>query len=752
MSSFYDLAQQITEQKTDEASLAQNLSNADMFSFQDGDGTTLLMIAAQSGNVAAVKALLARGYLNAVNKYGTTALERAIAHNHIEVVRLLIAAGCTFEKEFFHRGGIYNGPHVLSPSVDSMNHSSGESVAIIALFQAAELGYTPIVKLLIDSGANIKTTSPSGKTSAFTIAAGKGDQATLEILINAWTGLESITPYLESAYRVAAKNGHINLLTFLSKKNIDVNAKDKEGYSALMIAAALGKNDVVTALLPTASAENKNSAYVHASKYAFKHDSFDTVNLFTGDHKASINSIDQFGDTVLMAAVNKPDILQPMLAAKRKIPIAIDYQNPKKNNTTALMLAIKENNLESVNLLLGAGADPSLKDANGNHALRMIVPHNIPMFQAVLSKLDSDKHKDMLDDTLRALARKQTSTPELFDLLIKKGANINGVDENNNTPLMLAVTNNQWNNINTLINIKDIDIHYKNEEGSAFILAAHLGQLQTLSLFLEKCPPTDPQDYYDAFFALFYNNTNAAQKETMSVLLLQNYIKYKKELTANDITKLEPMMGQALLNKQFILFEDLLKLQTQQSEFDLMPLLQLAASPEYEPAFKLLLKTFLDAQQDKPIDFTPLIELAIQAQSKTGLILLMDAVIKSGTPIPEQLRLQFGDEDDITVTQDIAHRYLQHLLTLCADNTSGRLISSANPYKALILAEVKTQHTMQLENSIAKKGINYAHGLSKFLHNSPSWFYTDTSVDEIKGEIAKRKEKSLHNKTYDTKL
>lgn len=752
MSDFYTLAQQITEKETDEATLVQSLSTAKASSLQDTDGTTLLMVAAQSGNIAAVNALWVRGYMNAVNKYASTALERAIANNHIKIVKLLIAAGCAFENEFFNKGGLYDGPHVPSSSIDDMTRGTGESVHIIALFQAITLGRTAIVKLLIDNGVNIKTMSRSGQASAFTIAAGKGDQATLEMLIDAWKGPESIIPYLKSAYRVAAKNGHINLLTFLSKKNIDVNATNKEGYSALMIAAALGKKDVVAALLPTASVENKNSAYVHASKYAFEHNSFDTVTLFTGNHKASINSIDQFGDTVLMAAVNKPNILQPMLDAKRKIPIEINYQNPKKNNTTALMLAIEKNNLASVNLLLNANADPGLKDTNGNHALRMVASQNMPMFHAVLSTLDSDKNKDLLDDTLRALAKKQISNPELFDLLIKKGANINGVDENNNTPLMLAVINNQWNNINTLINIKSIDIHYKNEEGSAFILSAHLGQCQTLSLLLEKCPPTDPQDYYDALFRLFYNNTNAPEKEKTSVLLLKNYIKNKKGLTAHDIENLESMMGQALLNKQFVLFEALLTIQTQQAKFDPMPLLQLAASPEHEPAFTLLLNALLDAQQGKQIDFAPLIELAINAQSRGGFLLLMDTIIKSGEPIPEQLLSQLGDQDDTAVKQDIAHRYLEHLLTISPDNTSDQLISSANPYKELILAEVKTQHTIQLENSIAKKGFDYAHGLSKFLHNSPSWFFTDTSVDEIRGEIAKRKEKSLHNKIYDTKL
>ena len=58
---------------------------------------------------------------------------------------------------------------------------------------------------------------------------------------------------------ICCKNGHINVGLYLAKlSNINVNHVDKDGQSALAIAAKMGQKEIVLSLL-------EKSAYVNTS-------------------------------------------------------------------------------------------------------------------------------------------------------------------------------------------------------------------------------------------------------------------------------------------------------------------------------------------------------------------------------------------------------------------------------------------------------------------------------------------------------
>jgi ankyrin repeat protein len=109
-----------------------------------------------------------------------------------------------------------------------------------ALMLAANLGYTEIVRSLIDFGANINLTR---KTYGLT------------------------------ALMLAASANQIDIVKLLISKNVDVNAINEDGSTALMAAAAKGHLDVVQILLAAgADANITDQDDDTALKLAIKHD------------------------------------------------------------------------------------------------------------------------------------------------------------------------------------------------------------------------------------------------------------------------------------------------------------------------------------------------------------------------------------------------------------------------------------------------------------------------------------------------
>ena len=147
-----------------------------------GTGETPLMTCARTGNVEAVKLLLSRGAdLNAKeDQQGHTALMRAVAGKHADVVQTLVEHGA-----------------------DVHARSQG---GFTALLFASQQGDIPSARILIMAGANVNEASP-----------------------------ENGTPLV-----VAADSGHEEFALFLLENKADPNAADAYGITALHYAIPRG--------------------------------------------------------------------------------------------------------------------------------------------------------------------------------------------------------------------------------------------------------------------------------------------------------------------------------------------------------------------------------------------------------------------------------------------------------------------------------------------------------------------------------
>jgi ankyrin repeat protein len=181
---------------------------------RDNDGFTALMTACGLGYLQVANVLLDKGaQVNARTEYGVTALKNAINSQCVPLVELLLARGADVNARL----------------------DDGSTL----LMWATIPGKIEIVKLLLQSGANVHAKSRDGSTALFWAAV--NERPELVKLLN--------THGAEVTLSIAAILGDVEEVKRLLEAGGDVNAKDREGWTALMNAAQRGHVAVMRVLL-----------------------------------------------------------------------------------------------------------------------------------------------------------------------------------------------------------------------------------------------------------------------------------------------------------------------------------------------------------------------------------------------------------------------------------------------------------------------------------------------------------------------
>ena len=176
-------------------------------------GEAPLMTCARTGNLDAVKALLAHGAdVNAKeSEKGQTALMWAVANKHPEIAQALIARGA----DVHARSKVFPVPEpFLVPCTPASPCASGRTDGSTyppgVRFPKTEGGFTPLL-----------------------FAAQQGDIESARILLAAGADVNESTPEEGSALVVASASGHEKLALFLLDNGADPNAKDAFGITPL---------------------------------------------------------------------------------------------------------------------------------------------------------------------------------------------------------------------------------------------------------------------------------------------------------------------------------------------------------------------------------------------------------------------------------------------------------------------------------------------------------------------------------------
>jgi len=204
---------------------------------KDSVGSTALMDASFMGNQKAVKALLEGGLtfkgfvgtttLNTLSKgvdvnerdnYGGTALVYASWQGQTRVAELLIEAGADVNAQ--------------------------TNYGWTALMSASSRGHPEFAQLLIEAGADVTLKTNSGDT-AMKLARESGHAEVLALLIETSGNTSEINNLL---FRAVIRDD-FDEVKWLIEAGADINALNKSGYTALMLASYLGRTEVAKLLV-----------------------------------------------------------------------------------------------------------------------------------------------------------------------------------------------------------------------------------------------------------------------------------------------------------------------------------------------------------------------------------------------------------------------------------------------------------------------------------------------------------------------
>lgn len=236
----------------------------------DADGDTPLICAAMNGHIATVKSLIEqKATIDHKNKNGETALMWACEFGNAEIAQLLIK----------------HGAHVNAQRKDG----------VTALRWAVKGGHADVVKILIATNAYVDLAVLNWAVSKDNLNVAKilvdhlGKQ---KVTINE-IAIGKFTPLMW-----AARNGNKKMVKFLIENKADINAKDKEGDTALSMAAMYGHTEAAKYLI-AAGAQVMNIHLQDPIGYAF-----DYKYPFTGK--------------TLLAHLNEDEIVMQFSAATQR--------------------------------------------------------------------------------------------------------------------------------------------------------------------------------------------------------------------------------------------------------------------------------------------------------------------------------------------------------------------------------------------------------------------------------------------------
>ncbi len=162
---------------------------------------------------------------------------------------------------------------VLLPTAKNINlqNPKGES----ALTMAVKSGTPEAVALLLDKGADAKVLDKDGNNLGFYLVQSyrpdsKQDTFDAKAKLLQDKGLNLAAPQKDGStlYHFAAAKNELPLLKKLTVLNIDVNAKNKDGITALHKAAMVAKNDTILKYLLSIGAKKDLMTEFDESAYA----------------------------------------------------------------------------------------------------------------------------------------------------------------------------------------------------------------------------------------------------------------------------------------------------------------------------------------------------------------------------------------------------------------------------------------------------------------------------------------------------
>jgi ankyrin repeat protein len=424
-----------------------------------------LLLAIKRGDTASVSKLLQAGAkANTADHKGVPAIAWAAFAGDPETIKLLLAAGADVRNQ----NSSAHEALLLYLAEGTARGTYTRRTENIAQTEWAAIE-TDIVHRLIEAGSDVNANDAYRGTVLNRAIAQVFDPIwveTIKELIAAKANVNAADAGGETPLIMAAGNSEgelINLLLNAGAK-ASVNAKDKMGRTALIYAAGAYRPSsfatINTLIANGAKVNESDEAGVTALMLVAKAVMTEAIQTFLRAG-ALINATDKQGQTALLYAVTGfgqsqtavASAVKTLLAAGAKINAA------DVNGQSALMFASAgylNSTLGLVEFLIANGADVNQVDATGQTALMLAAKTNSTEVVNALLKGGANasinaKSKKGETALLNAVMEYGSSSGVITKALIAAGANVDDVNGDGQTPLILAAQRNNLEVINLLL-------------------------------------------------------------------------------------------------------------------------------------------------------------------------------------------------------------------------------------------------------------------------------------------------------------
>ncbi|KAL9986739.1 hypothetical protein ACROYT_G000926 [Oculina patagonica] len=414
------------------------LNSVPEHSIPDKDGFKPMHYAAACEGAGPLKVLLARGAdPNDPGPKGVTPLMIACKHGRDENVKELLAM------DDQNIDDLVDDEEVKKPrvTVDVKNKHTKA-----AIHYAAKKGHLNTIKLLVAAGGNVdlQTGSYRGNVSALMLAAAKGHLDCVKGLVELKASPDKKGKWNKTALMYAVKNGHSPVAAYLLRIGVNPCAADTSGNTPIHYAAAYGWLHCLKMLIKAGADPNAaNQWKVTPLAIALMKDQMSCADYLLSLENVDVNFPDDCGRTLLCQKLRCSTLYEMLL---QKVSYLVEKKGADVNKP----------DVEQWTPLHYLAANSIYERQSWNNDLSYTPP---PLLMMPLAEVSC----------------------QLARLFVSAGADLDAVNKEGQTPIMVAVLQNNFPLIETLLECGAKGSVGKDKDGSQ-VLHFQAGKADELDL------------------------------------------------------------------------------------------------------------------------------------------------------------------------------------------------------------------------------------------------------------------------------